>query len=68
MRQERELEIESRLTKLETTLNEVATNHLPHLSEDIKKLERTIGKINVKLGYWSGGIVVAVWLLERFIK
>ena len=60
--------IEQRLSRIETTLDEIANNHLVHLSDDMKELQAKIGNINVKLGYWSGGIVVAIWVLEKIIK
>jgi hypothetical protein len=41
----RNLEIESRLTKLETSLDEVKNNHLAHMARDIKDIAGKIDKI-----------------------
>jgi archaellum component FlaC len=67
--------IENRLSTLETQydnltekISEIKDNHLQHLANDVKELQRSIQAIDLKLAYWSGGIVVAVWLLERFAQ
>ena len=67
-KQDKEIQTESRLTKVETILFEIRDNHLVHLSSDIKDLQQSIGNINVKLAGWSGGIVVALFILDKIVK
>lgn len=55
-------QINLRFNHLEKKVDQILNNHLPHL-------DRRIDKVEQKLAYWSGGIVVAVtvaqWLLNR---
>ena len=68
IKEEDRLLIEQRLTRIETTLLDITTNHLLHLSEDLKECKIGLGKIDVKLAYWSGSIVATIWILDKFIK
>lgn len=65
---DKDLVTEGRLTKVETVLYEIRDNHLVHLSNDIAELQQSVGNLNVKLASWSGGIVVALWIIEQFLK
>jgi hypothetical protein len=67
-KQDKEIETESRLTKVETVLFEIRDNHLVHLAADIKDLQSSVGNINNKLAYWSGSIIAVTYLLDKFIK
>lgn len=58
--------IEQRLTRLETKLDDVISNHLAHISEDIKTCKDSIGNINVKLAKW-GGIIIGVGTILQVI-
>mgnify|MGYP001599050823 CR=1 FL=1 len=49
----RTIEIESRLTKLETKLDEIMINHLPHLS----------AKLNWILGLFVSALITLIFLL-----
>ncbi len=62
------IRLEEKIDAATKVIDEIKNNHLVHLSNDVKELSKSIGNINVKLGMWSGGIVVVIWILERFIK
>lgn len=68
MKIEKEIELERRMTRVETKLDEITNNHLVHLSADLEKLSDKLGNINIKLAYWSGGIVVATYLVDKILK
>lgn len=59
---------DEKLDAIQADINTIMTNHLVHIASDIKEISESIGRINVKLALWSGGIVVVVWMLEHFIK
>ena len=68
------LETENRLSTLEAnykSLNdkviEIAENHLVHLAEDIKEVQKSVNSINVKLALYAGGIIAGVWIVEKFL-
>lgn len=65
---DKEINTESRLTRVETILFEIRDNHLVHLANDIENLQTSVGNLNIKLAGWSGGIVVALWVLEKFFR
>lgn len=59
---------EEKVDALGDIVSEIKNNHLVHISDDIKDIQSSIGNINVKLAGWSGGIVVVIWLMEKFFK
>jgi tetrahydromethanopterin S-methyltransferase subunit G len=69
MKQDREhIEIHERLTKVETRVDnidenveKILNNHLPHI-------QAGINKINIRLAYYGGGIVIIGWLLNHYAK
>ena len=62
------IRVEEKLNALTAVLFEIKDNHLAHLSVDVKDIKSRVDAINVKIAMWSGGIVVATWTLEHFIK
>ena len=47
------ISIESRLTSLEVKVNEIITNHLPHLEESIRKVDERV--------WWIlGGVILSI--------
>lgn len=69
------IEIENRLSTLEANytslddkIEEIKGNHLVHLSNDIKELQKSVLNIDKKLAMWSGGIVVAIWVMDKFLQ
>jgi len=68
------LKVENRLSTLEANykslegkVDEIVNNHLVHLSEDIKELQKGINGINIKLALYAGGIIAGVWIVEKFL-
>ncbi len=60
------LTVENRITKVETNLYEIMTNHLPHLEDSIKGLRGTLDKI-----LWlaiTGVVGVVVDLILRLLS
>ena len=47
---------------------QIRDNHLVHIATQLNNLETKVDSINTKLAMWSGGIVVALWIVERFLK
>ena len=62
------IRVEEKLNALTAILLELKDNHLAHIKTSIDALETKVDSINTKLAYWSGAIVVVIWILERFIK
>ena len=60
--------LETNYCNLNEKITEIADNHLVHLANDIKEVKTSIARIDIKLAYWSGAIVVAIWLLDKFLK
>lgn len=68
------IKIENRLSTLEANyqnlegiITEIKDNHLFHLAGDMKELQKSVNNINVKLAMWSGAIIVAIWVMEKFL-
>ena len=68
------IKIENRLSTLEANykslsdkVTEIADNHLVHLAEDIKEVQKSVNSINVKLAIYAGGIIAGVWIVEKFL-
>lgn len=59
---------DEKLDAIQADINTIMTNHLVHIAADIKEVRDSMGGINVKFALFSGGIIVAVWVLEHFIK
>lgn len=62
------IRLEDKADALSKVVYEIKDNHLSHIAADVKDLARKINNIDQKLAYWSGGIVVALWVLERIAK
>ena len=62
------IRVEEKIGALSSVVYEIKDNHLAHLSADVKELVNSVGNLNIKLATWSGGIVVILWLLEKFLK
>lgn len=62
------IRLEEKSDALKKVVYEIKDNHLVHLADDVKSIANKVDSINVKMGMWSGGIVVALWVLEKFIK
>ena len=54
-RQDRELDVEGRLSRVESTLEIIKDNHLTHMQQDIDKIDR-------RLWYVVGGVATTVLL------
>ncbi len=54
-RQDRELDVEGRLSRVESTLEIIKDNHLTHMQTDIDKIDR-------RLWYVVGGVATTVLL------
>ena len=68
-------ETENRITTLETQhdnlidkILEIKDNHLTHLAADVKDLQKGVQAIDLKLAYWSGAIVVAIYVIQTLTK
>lgn len=61
------IKLSGRVDLVQTIVNEIKDNHLVHIATQIETIQTNVGNLNVKLAMWSGGIVVAVWIMERFI-
>jgi hypothetical protein len=59
---------EEKVDALSKVVYEIKDNHLQHLAVAVEELRSNVQSINVKLGLWSGGIMVGVWLIDRFLK
>jgi len=66
---------ENRLSTLEANyislvdkVDEIANNHLVHLSEDIKEVKKSVDAINSKLALWSGAIMVVIFIIDKIWK
>ena len=60
--------LEANYTSLEEKIDEIKNNHLVHLTNEVDETKKAIAKIDNKLAMWAGGIVVAVWFIERFLQ
>ena len=65
---DRVIKLEEQFCSISDKVDEIINNHLVHISADIKELQTSVSSINLKLAMWSGGIVVMVWFLERYVK
>mgnify|MGYP001587812968 CR=1 FL=1 len=52
---------DERIKTIEVFVEEISKNHLPHIYDSLEQ-------IKVRLSYYAGGIVVAVWVIEKFLK
>ena len=53
--------LNEKVEKIETQVNLIVNNHIPHL-------ETEIDKVKIQQAYWAGGITVAVSLINYFLK
>jgi Mg2+ and Co2+ transporter CorA len=53
--------LETSLSVIEKNTNRILENHLPHI-------QAGINKINIRLAYYGGGIVIIGWLLNHYAK
>ena len=60
--------LEERIAELHVDVSLIMSNHLPHIQGAIDELRQDINKINLKLAMWSGGIIVATWILEHYFQ
>ena len=49
---------------IEDKVDKIMTNHLPHLQAGLTELQVGLNRIDNKLAYWSGGIIVAMAILQ----
>ena len=61
------IRLEEGQNALKDEVAEIKNNHLAHLSEDMKEIKDSLSSLEKKFAYWSGGLVVAVWIVERFL-
>lgn len=61
------LSVENRVSTLEANhqelkddINEIKTNHLEHLSSDIKELKNDVQAIKIQIARWGGAILVII--------
>ena len=66
---------EEKVDALSSIVYQIRDNHLTHIANSIndvrgsvKEIHEKVDNINVKLGLWSGAIMVGMWVIERFIK
>ena len=52
---------DERIKIIEAFMEEISRNHLPHIYDSLEG-------IKLRLAYYAGGIVVAIWVLEKFVK
>ena len=50
------------------SIDSIKENHLPHIYNRLEKLDERFGKIETRIAYYSGGIVVAMALLQFIFK
>jgi len=62
------IRVEEKLDALSNVVFEIKNNHLAHIADDIKKLQLGIFGIDKKLAMYSGGIVVVMWILDKFVN
>ena len=53
--------LQDRVNSIDSRLGKIEENHLPHIHE-------TLNKIETKIAYYSGGVVVAGVLLQLLMK
>ncbi len=56
--------LEEKHNSLAREVNEIKTNHLAHIASDIKGLQISQTKTNLKIAYWSGGVGVGLAILQ----
>lgn len=56
------LATESRLTKVETNVNTIMTNHLPHIDAKLDNLDQKLDQIDLKLARFGGAIMIITFL------
>ena len=55
---EEDLNFHERVTRVETKLDTVITNHLPHLQAGLDKVDSRVEKVNDKLWWILGTIIL----------
>lgn len=59
---------EEKLTSISGVVYEIRDNHLAHLKANIDDINNKVDSLNIKLSMWSGGIIVAIWVMDKFFK
>ena len=70
---EYKLSNERRLTAVETNMNAIMNNHLPHLQVAVDSVDEKVDKLNLTIARWIGGGAVIIliaqgifsWILSR---
>ena len=60
--------MEEKHEALSDVVYEIKDNHLVHLADDIKEIRKEVGKLGLKIAYWSGGIGVASAVVQYLLK
>ena len=61
------IRVEEKINALNNVVYEIKDNHLAHLSTDISLLKDKVDGLSTRLAVWSGGVVVVVWVIDKFI-
>ena len=60
--------LQEQITGARKDIGEIKDHHLVYIAGELKEVRESLSKINIKLASWSGGIVVALWMLEKFVR
>lgn len=54
-----------RLASLETKVDLVLSNHLPHIYEEVKEIRKDISSLNWKMAIFTGAVGVIVFVIDK---
>ncbi len=60
--------LQERDRAMEEILKEIKDNHLPHINEELCKLNEKVNAIDVKLAYYAGGVAIIVFIAQQLAK
>lgn len=60
--------LEANHAELYKSVEEIKTNHLAHLSQDVAEVKDGINNLRVTMAKWTGGLAVAVTLVQLLLK
>lgn len=57
--------IAERVARVEERIEEIRTNHLPHIDAKLDQVLKNQARVDVKMAYWAGGAAVILFILNK---
>lgn len=59
--------LEERIHSLSAVVREIKDNHLSHIADDIKNLDRRMNGLEKKIAYWTGGMAAVSFIANLIV-